>query len=416
MRRAIVVALPLTLFALPSAGFAQNEPPPSPADRYRSEYEPVGGRIGSIMLHPTAEARIEYNDNTLALPQGGPDDIILTARAEIDAKTLWKRHQLEANAYAQQSVYSKSTTEDALEGGAKISGIYDISRTATFRGSLASDFLAENRVSITNFGQARKPTRYSQISAGGNFSYHAGHFSVNTDLQAQRLDFQDATGADGLPIDQDYRDSMYLRGSVTAAYDVSPRLAVLVRSQIDRLAYTHDETAPDALDRDSTGYAVEGGVRLDLSNLITGEVRAGYLRRKADDARIPDASGLSFGANLRWDITPLTTIRFFADRQIEEGGSALNAGNLRSQGRLTIEHELLRNLVLEADARAAQVKAVGEIHAKADEIDLRFGATYLVNRRWRIFGSVRHFDRSSNDNFYRTFKQNQVTMGLRAAF
>lgn len=414
--RVIVVALPLALFALPTAGFAQDDPQPSPADRYREEYEPVGGRIGSVMLHPSAEARIEYNDNTLALPQGGPDDIVLTTRAEINAKTLWKRHQLEANAYAQQSLYSKTTTEDALEGGAKVSGIYDISRAASFRASLASDFLAEDRISITNFGQARKPTRYSQLSATAGFDYRSGRFKLNTDFQAQRLDFQDATGADGLPIDQDYRDSMYVRGSTTASYDVAPRLAVLVRGQVDRLDYTHQDTAPDALDRDSTGYAVEGGLRLDLSNLIFGEVRAGYLHRKADDARIPTASGLSFGANLRWDITPLTTIRFFADRQIEEGGSVLNAGNLRSQARLTVEHELLRNLVVEAQARAAQVKTMGEIHAKADEIDLRLGATYLVDRRWRIFGSIRHFERDSNDDFFRTFKQNRVMVGLRAVF
>lgn len=416
MRRATVVALPLTLFALPSAGFAQDDPQPSPADRYHKEYEPVGARVGSFMLHPSAEARIEYNDNTLALPQGGRDDVILTTRAEINAKTLWKRHELEANAYAEQSLHAKSTTEDALEGGVNVSGIYDISRAASLRASLASDFLAEDRVSITNFGQARKPTRYSRLSATGGFEYRPGRFRLNTDFQAQRLDFHDATGADDLPIDQDYRDSIYVRGSTTASYEVSPRIAVLVRGQVDRLDYTNQDTAPEALDRDSTGYAVEGGLRLDLSNLIFGEVRAGYLHRKADDARIPNASGLSFGANLRWDITPLTTIRFFADRQIEEGGSTTNSGNLRSQARLTVEHELLRNLVLEAQVRGAQVKTMGEIHAKANEIDLRLGATYLVNRRWRIFGSLRHFDRSSDDDFFRTFKQNRVMVGLRAVF
>lgn len=416
MRRAIVVALPLTLFALPSAGHAQGDPPPSPADRYHAEYEPVGGRIGSIMLHPSAEARIEYNDNTLALPQGGPDDVILTTRAELNAKTLWKRHELEATAYAEQSLHARSTSEDALEGGIKTAGIYDISRAASFRASLASDFLAEDRLSITNFGQARKRTRYSRLSAAAAFDYRPGRFKLNTDLQAQRLDFHDATGVNGLPIDQDYRDSMYVRASTTASYDVSPRVAVLVRGQVDRLDYTRGDAAADALDRDSTGYAIEGGVRLDLSNLIFGEVRVGYLHRKADDALIPSASGLSFGANLRWDITPLTTIRFFADRQIEEGGSALNSGNLRSQARLTVEHELLRNLIVEAQARAAQVRTVGEIHAKANEIDLRLGATYLVNRRWRIFGSLRRFDRNSDDGFYRTFKQNQVTVGLRAVF
>lgn len=416
MRRAIVVALPLTLFALPSTGFAQDDPQPSPSDRYRNEYQPVGGRIGSFMLHPAAEARIEYNDNTLALPQGGSEDVILTTRAEINAKTLWKRHELEANAYAEQSLHAKSTTEDALEGGLKVAGIYDISRAASFRASLASDFLAEDRLSITNFGQARKRTRYSRLAATANFDYHPGRFKLNTDLQAQRLDFHDATRVDGLPIDQDYRDSLYVRGSSTASYDVSPRIAVLVRGQVDRLDYTRGRTSAASLDRDSTGYAVEGGVRLDLSNLIFGEVRVGYLHRKADDSRIPTASGLSFGANLRWDITPLTTIRFFADRQIEEGGSALNSGNLRSQGRLTVEHELLRSLVLEASVRAAQVKTVGEFRAKADEIDLRLGATYLVNRRWRIFGSLRHFDRSSDDDFYRTFKQNRAMVGLRAVF
>src|SRR3546814_5732017 len=92
MRRAIVVARPLTLFALPSTGFAQDDPQPSPSDRYRNVYHPVGGRIGSFMLPPAAEARIEYHDNTLAVPQGRSAAVILTTRAEINAKTRSDEH------------------------------------------------------------------------------------------------------------------------------------------------------------------------------------------------------------------------------------------------------------------------------------------------------------------------------------
>ena len=49
------------------------------------------------------------------------------------------------------------------------------------------------------------------------------------------------------------------------------------------------------------------------------------------------------------------------------------------------EHELLRNLVLEARAGFARIDTVGQIETSADEYNLMVGATWKLDRNFRVF-------------------------------
>lgn len=418
MPKAILALAPALVPALafaPSAALAQDAGP-SPLERDRPEFDPVGARIGSFRLNPSIRIEGDYDSNVLALEDNEIDDFVLALRAELDVESLWQRHRLKADAYVRQTVHAELTTEDVLEAGARIEGDYDFSRETYLRGSVSADFLAEDRTAITNVSQAREPTRLRRIAANATLGHDFGDLSLTFDAQLVGLDFDDAVAADGTPIEQDFRDSIYARGALSLAYDISPRVALVLRGQVDRLAYTNEEQGADALDRDSTGYAIEGGVRLQLTNLLFGEIRAGYLERQSDDPTLPNASGLSFGANLQWDVTPLTTLRLFADRQVEESGSLFNSGNIRAQARLTVEHELLRNLILDGQLRLARIDSVGQFDERAEEYQVRAGVTWLVNRRLRVFGRVSRFDRAGSEGFFRDFDANRVSIGARLVF
>lgn len=403
------------LLLAPSAALAQSAGP-SPLERDRSEFDPVGARIGSFRLNPSIRVEGDYNSNVLALEDNEIDDLVLALRAELDIESLWQRHRLKADAYVRQTVHAELTTEDVFEAGARIQGDYDFSRETFLRAEVTADFLAEDRTAITNVSQAREPTRLRRFGANATLGHDFGDLQLTFDAQIIGLDFDDAVAADGTPIEQDFRDSLYSRGALSLAYDVSPRVALVVRGQVDRLNYTNADPGPNELDRDSTGYAVEGGVRLQLTNLLFGEVRVGYLERQSDDPLLPNASGLSFGANLQWDVTPLTTLRLFADRQVEESGSLFNSGNIRSQARLSVEHELLRNVILDGELELARIDSVGQFNEQADQYRVRAGVTWLVNRRLRIFGRVSRFDRAGSEGFFRDFNANRVSIGARLVF
>ena len=399
-----------------TAARAQVAPGPSPAERRIAEFEPVGGRIGSFFLFPSIETRIEYDDNILALPDEGEGDVELTVRGAMRLESRWQRHSLEADAYIQQNWHGRFTTEDVMEGGGRVQGRLDISRNTSARLVASLDALAEDRANITSQADARSPTRFRRADTLFSLAHAIGRLQLIGDAQMVVLDFDDAVTPDGGVLDQDFRDSTYLRGSLTALLEVSPRVSGLLRGQVDRLKFTGDPAEPDPFDRDTTGYALEAGARLELTDLLFGEVRAGVLHRDVDDPTARGLTGVSFGANLTWAVSPLTTLRLFADRQVEEGGSQLVSGNVRSQVRIEAEHELLRNLVLEARAGFARVETIGQLETDADEYNLMAGAIWKLDRNFRVFGRIDRFERFADNTFFREFARNRVMAGVRMVF
>jgi hypothetical protein len=388
---------------------------PSPSERQLEDFEPVGGRIGSFFIYPSIEGRIEYDDNVLALPDGGEGDVEMSVRGAVRIASEWQRHDLQADAYVEQNFHGRFTTEDVMEGGARLRGRLDISRTTSARLVASLDALAEDRANITSAAQARRPTRFRRADTLLSLAHEIGRVQLIADAQMMVLDFDDADAADGTTVEQDFRDSTYLRGSLTGLVEISPRISGLVRGQIDRLTYTGD-VSTDPFDRDTTGYAIEAGTRVELTNLLFGELRAGVLHRAIDDPTGRGVTGTSFGANLTWSVTPLTTLRLFADRQVEEGGSQLVSGNLRSQVRVEAEHELLRNLVLDARASFARIDTIGQIDTSAEEYNLSLGATWKLDRNLRVFARADRFQRFADESFFREFDRNRVSAGVRLVF
>ncbi|MFB0613909.1 outer membrane beta-barrel protein [Aurantiacibacter poecillastricola] len=417
MKTSSLALAPVIAALLASTANAQSVSlPPRPSERDRPEFDPVGGRVGSFVIRPEAELRIEYDDNVLALPDSTADDTILTLRGQVVARSLWQRHRLRANAYVQRTVHAEFPREDELEAGLRTNGTLDIDRRSAVDAYASVDYLAEDRTSPANFNQARERTRFMRYSAGATYWRDFDPLRVQGEVQATRQDFQDTRTFTGEPLEQDFRDTTYVRASGQGIYDVSPRVGVLARVEVDRLDYTADEGLPFPLDRDSTGVKLEAGVRMELTSLIRGEIRAGWLTRNIDDPQLNDPSGVSFGANLRWAVTPLTSVELDANRSVEEGGSRLTAGNLRSQAQVTVEHELLRNLVVIGRARVARIDTVGLIDDNASEYQLDASATYLVNRNLRVYARAERFDRSADGDFFREFARNRFTIGMRLVY
>lgn len=390
--------------------------PPRPSERETKDFDPVGGRIGSFFLYPTIETRIEYDDNILALPDEGAGDVELTLRGALALESRWGRHSLQIDGYVEQNFHAKFSTEDVMEGGGRVRGKLDIDRDTSARVVASLDALAEDRANITSTSQARRPTRFRRADTLISVARNVGRVELIGDAQMVMLDFDDAEASDGALVEQDFRDSVYLRGSLTTLVELSPRFSGLVRGQVDRLTYSDNPSILDVFDRDTTGFAIEAGAKLELSNLVLGEVRAGVLHRKVDDPSAEGLTGVSFGANLTWNATPLTTVRFFADRQVEEGGSQLVSGNIRSQVRAEAEHELLRNLVLEARGSYSRIETIGLIITAAQEYNLMVGATYKLDRNIRVFARADRFQRFADNEFFREFTRNRFTFGVRLVF
>lgn len=400
--------------ACSSAGWTQSvQAPLGPLERAGPRFDPVGIRAGAFALQPRADATLEYNDNLLATRGDKEGDVILRLRPRLNVEAMIRGNPVALDAYLSQSLHAKRTSENALEAGGRLSGAFDITRRSSLRLLASYDALAENRFSITSASGVASRVRFTRAVQNASYAHGFGDLRTTVEAQFSQLDFSDARTASGEEFDQDFRDTKYYGGTLSAAYPVFPGGFAVVRANADRLDQARGR-GPDPLDRDSTGMKIEAGFGVEVNRLLVGEFRIGYLRRNAVDDRLRDARGLSFGGNLVWSVTPLTTVRFDADRTVEEGGSRITAGNLRSQGELSVEHELLRWVILEASARFAVIQPLGFV-SNAKEYEYQVGATYFMSRRLRLVGSLSRYQRDGN-SFSRSFTQNRALLSVMLGF
>jgi len=163
------------------------------------------------------------------------------------------------------------------------------------------------------------------------------------------LDFDDVTANNGNTLNQDDRDRMETEGNFRPCYEIVPQYEAFVRTAVNNRNYD-DSVDDNNIKRDSQGWEVTAGVALDLGCVTYGNVFAGYMSQDYDDPMLKTVDGVGFGGDITWNPTRLTTVQFAIARTVEK--STLNgaAGALSTRFRADVDHELLRNVILSANA------------------------------------------------------------------
>ncbi|MEH3045534.1 outer membrane beta-barrel protein [Sphingomonas adhaesiva] len=390
---------------------AQNLPPAQPnagpnqtvpenigvADRIRPEYYPIGGRIGSFFLFPSLTTSVIATDNVRATRDDRLSDVFALVQGRARLQSNFSRHALATEVFVDQSVHARVPSEDVTQYGTMLSGRYDISRDTKVSAQFDADHRAEDRTSYNSPIGARSPLRYDRLRGTLTGEQSLGRIDVTANFAAARLRYDDVTLLTGEFASQAFRNVDSVSAGVTIAYEFRPGVSALVRGTAQRNAYPDDgptATQPLALIRDSRGARVEGGFRFELTSLLYGELRAGYLSQRYSDPRLSSANGLSFGGDLLWNVTPLTSIRVTADRRVDEAAQVNVAGNQVTELTTSVDHELLRNLILSGYLRYSDLQPIGPI-AGSHELGGRLGARYLVNRRLSLRATLSHQLRTS---------------------
>lgn len=181
-------------------------------------------------------------------------------------------------------------------------------------------------------------------------------------------------------MDNDDRDRSVYTGYAKASYEFSPGYSAFLRGVYNKRNF---DRAVDrsGYNRSSDGYRVNLGVDMMLGNLLRGGVSVGYIQQKYNSLPgriLPNFSGIDFAGSLDWYVTQLTTVRLLASRTINDTTLSAAAGSDDKSIRLAVDHELLRNVLLHADARYidSTFKGIG----RNDKVFvLGTGANYLLN-------------------------------------
>jgi len=185
----------------------------------------------------------------------------------------------------------------------------------------------------------------------------------------------------------------YVRGF----YDFSPGYSAFVKGSYDSRVFDQflDRSG---FHRSSNGFRFDGGVDLQLTNLIDGEVFVGYLEQHyAQNVLTPlkNIAGLDYGGQLNWYPTQLMTVHLTASHTISDviltGVSASEDESVK----LSAEYELGYNLIAQANGEYTHSHLPGSTRSD-DYPSAGINLKYLMNEYLSANLSYDYSERSSN--------------------
>jgi len=373
----------------------------SVTERPRPEYDPLGMRLGGFTLNASVDLNVTSTDNLFAAPSGlEQDDMIYTVAPRARLASNWSRNQLALEGGAAFRSHEDFSSEDSDTYFLRATGRYDVSADTAVHASvgIAHDYIPRTDSDALLLPE---PVEYDTAQAQIGISQRFARLGVRVDAFTTNREY------DGVAAVRDY-DQTGLRGRVN--YDLSPRLGLFAQASMDERDY---DLSPGS---NSEGRSLLVGASLN-TDLMRGEVSVGQFEREYEDPSFGTLDGLAVAGRVEWFITPLTTITVDASRTADNE-IGLNSGvpyvNFEYGAR--VDHELRRNIILTAGARAGERDYEGLSDRNDEYMRYDVGADYILNRRVAIRARYTVNDVDSDEGgvplAIRTFEEEAITVGL----
>ena len=389
--------------------------------RQRPEVIPLGMRVGTFLFYPKLSVAESYDDNIFRVEEDTDHDFITTISPEFDLRSDWNNHAFNLRGEANIDRYARSSNENVEDFSVDADGRYDITRNILAFGFLGYSELSEDRGSPDDVGGI-EPTEYKVYRGSVRYFHQLNRVNFRLDAGAQKFDFDDVSRGPLFPTaNNDDRDRLESQVALRAAYEIVPEYEAFVRGTVNNRAYSTDlddpalGVVPPRVSRDSQGYEMVAGVAIDLTGITFGDLFVGYREQWYDDDNLSTIEGITGGANITWNVTPLTTVHAGIVRRIEETTQTFAgrraSGFFATRYSVSADHELLRNLLLNANVALTENDYEGL--DRTDRIyEAGLSARYLMNRN--LYGSIgykyRQRDRDATLGDDADYTQNLVTV------
>ncbi|MBX7483657.1 outer membrane beta-barrel protein [Qipengyuania sp. 6D47A] len=389
----------------------------SVADRSRPDYTPEPIYVGGIAIEPTVVAGVQADNNIYARDDLKRGDALATleprVRATLDTGMLQTTFDVRSF-HARYFSTAEENTDGFSAAGLAVYG--DVTDTRV-EGYLEYTNRSEDRSRIDSLTDTLVRGRYERSIARLGVRQRFGFLSLSGSAGVRRLDYPSVTDSNGVLQDYSNRNQTNWTLSGEANYSRSGQSSFFVVGQYNRRLYDIRLGDPEFdritdFDRSAHGYRLEVGYARQITSLLYLKAQVGILRFDFDDPLLPTISGPAFDLSALWNVTPLTSIQGSLRRSIDESVGPDNAGIARTELSVTVDHELLRNLILSADGRFADLSPAGDF-SPSTEYDARLSARYLVDRNWSIDGFAQYLARDT-ESASRNF--NAVSAGVAVSY
>ncbi|HKD22905.1 MAG TPA: outer membrane beta-barrel protein [Rhizomicrobium sp.] len=374
----------------------------------QSLFAAKGLPIGDFRLFPTLDLEAAHDDNVYRTPLGQLDDYFFVISPAVVLRSEWARHLIALRANLDQYQYDRLDHETHTNYNFAGDGRFDLLQGLTLDTTLSYDILHLPRGDPNMPIQALSPTRYTDLHAATDIAQYIGPFGVRAGGTFDRFDYSMTPLIGGGTFNNTFQNRDQYTVFVKGDYEFSPGYAVYTQVTYDDRIY---QVVPDPLgfDRDSNGIRVDAGLDMQVSNLIEGNVFAGYLKQDYK-APLSTLNGIDYGAGLTWYPTGLLTVHLKALHLIEETIVANAAATNEQTVSLGADYAFRHDIVFQAGSAFANDNFAGS--GRIDQVfTATVGAKYLVNEYASLRANYLYADRTSTFTGF-GYRDNTVMLAL----
>lgn len=381
-------------------------------DRQRPEYDAKGIPVdGGFRFFPKLDVLGSYDDNVydLATKQS---DFIVSEVGTFHLASEWGRHFLEGYAGFNNYNYATYDALNLTDWNVGADGRYDVERDSALSGNGSYGEYHEPLYSPNTVGNQASPNRYYKAHTDEQATYGFNRFSLGSGFSYDHYTFDNASLIGGGTIDNSDRNESEYQGYVRSGYVFSPGYTGFLKASYDDRTYDR-YLDRNGIHRNSTGYHFDGGVDLQITNLVSGEIYAGYLEQHFDKyqvATLPNVSGMDFGGQLDWYADPVITVHLTGSHQLSDVTLAGVSVSNDETVRLAADWELQYNLIVQGYVNYTHSHLMGS--AREDQYPAAaIGATYYFDQHFSAFAQYRYGERISNTPLA-GFNENNISIGI----
>lgn len=361
------------------------------ASRQRPDFDPPGVRVDDFVLHPQLSESLGYDDNVFGGPAKSGSWVIGTSPSLL-INSDWSRDSLGAYLGVDDMRYPEQSPQSHTDWTASLGGSLAIGRD-NLTLAVAHFSLHQPRTDLDAL-PTDTPVGYRVDDVRASYTINFNRISLTPNVAFTSYRYDDTTIL-GVPTSQAYRDRDVVQGAVTTRYQLDAQRNLLLETRALGVHYVQPQ--PGTPTRDSTGYEVLAGIEDDTDAVWRYRALIGWEERAFDAAQYHAHQAPIAEAQVIWSLSGMTTLTATLSRSIEDAAQEGIAGYTYTSARLVVDHELRRNVLLQASAgvqHADFLQGGGQAHS----VTLGAGATWLLNRHMRLAATYAFTDQHGSNN------------------
>ena len=351
----------------------------------------AGSTAGGFQWTPVVSLSSRWDDNIYGQPSGEVDDRITNVAASIKGASQWQRNRLGLEAGVSTDRYEDYNSEDATDWWAGADGRYDLSAKSHVLGGVRLSQDHEDRSSPDSATGALEPTTFVTTHGHVGFAHYLAPFTFRLGAVFENLNFKDGS-TPGFDVDQRDRDQYSL--GVRFSYQTKQGAEWFFQAATDTREYDDK-----AVGRDSDGYRLGLGMRVDKGPGYQFEGFVGYMTQNYDEVALRDVGTLYYGMNMKWKPSEPTQVTAYVDRAVNETTLLGISSHVDTTVGGRVEHKLNADFSLNASLVYVNSDYQGT-SLELDETSAGFGARYYFNKCCYVGGDYRHINRNADDSTY----------------